>query len=71
MLPFVFSLALPLLAGVNTPTWSLREVDESPDLRTLEAAETLYLGTRPVDGPVRCGASSKSCTPLVDAPLLD
>ena len=49
MLPFVFSLGLPLLAGVNPPTWSLREVDESPDLRTLEAAETLDLGTRPVD----------------------
>ena len=49
MLPFVFSLALPLLAGVNPPTWSLREVDEFPDLRTLEAAETLDLGTRPVD----------------------
>jgi len=48
-MPFAFSLALPLLAGVNTPTWSLREVDESPDLRTLEAAETLDLGTRPVD----------------------
>ena len=38
MLPFVFSLALPLLAGVNPPTWSLREVDEFPDLRTLKAA---------------------------------
>ena len=49
MLPFAFSLALPLLAGVNPPTWSPREADESPDLRTLEPAETIYLGTRPVD----------------------
>ena len=30
MLPFVFSLALPLLAGVNPPTWSLREVERTP-----------------------------------------
>ena len=46
MLPFVFSLALPLLAGVNTPTWSLREVDEFPDLRTLEAAGLLAASAR-------------------------
>ena len=45
MLPFAFSLVLPLLAGVNTPTWSLREVDEFPDLRTLEAAGLLLPGT--------------------------
>ena len=45
MLPFVFSLALPLLAGVNPPTWSLREVDEFPDLRTLKAAGLLLPGT--------------------------
>ena len=45
MFPFVFSLALPLLAGVNPPTWSLREVDEFPDLRTLKAAGLLLPGT--------------------------
>ena len=51
MMLFVFSLGLPLLASVNPLTWSL--VRRSyPDLRTLEAAETLDLGTRPVDGPV-------------------
>ena len=46
-MPFAFSLALPLLAGVITPTWSLVR-RSNPDLRTLEAAETLYLGTRPL-----------------------
>jgi len=49
MLPFVFSLALPLLAGVNPPTWSFVRWTNPPDLRTLEPAEKLYLGTQPVD----------------------
>ena len=73
MLLFVFSLGLPLPASVNPLTWSL--VRRSyPDLRTLEAAETLYLGTRPVDGPVEPPA--KAAPPLwwmlcdwLDAPL--
>ena len=41
---FGFSLALPLLAGVYTPTWRPREADESPDLH-LEAAGLLLPGT--------------------------
>ena len=41
---FGFSLALPLLAGVYTPTWRPREADESLDLH-LEAAGLLLSGT--------------------------
>ena len=42
----------PALGRRESADMEPREVDESPDLRTLEAAETLDLGTRPVDGPV-------------------
>ena len=45
MLPFAYSLGLPLLAGGIPPTWSLVS-GTTPDLSTNEAAGTLYLGTR-------------------------
>ena len=70
MLPFAYSLGLPLLAGGIPPTWSLVS-GTTPDLSTNEAAGTLYLGTRLTDAPVQ-SAASKSCTPpLVDALRLD
>ena len=70
MLPFAYSLGLPLLAGGIPPTWSLVS-GTTPDLSTNEAAGTLYLGTRFADAPVQ-SAASKSCTPpLVDALRLD
>ena len=43
MLPFAYSLGLPLLAGGIPPTWSLVS-GTTPDLSTNEAAGTLYLG---------------------------
>ena len=55
MLPFAYSLGLPLLAGGIPPTWSLVS-GTTPDLSTNEAAGTLYLGTRFTDAPVQSAA---------------
>ena len=68
MLPFAYSLGLPLLAGGIPPTWSL-ESGTTPDLSTNEAAGMLYLGTRFADAPVQSAA--RVVPPLVDALRLD
>ena len=69
MLPFAYSLGLPLLAGGIPPTWSLVS-GTTPDLSTNEAAGTLYLGTRLTDAPVQSAARVVP-PPLVDALRLD
>ena len=69
MLPFAYSLGLPLLAGGIPPTWSLVS-GTTPDLSTNEAAGTLYLGTRFTDAPVQSAARVVP-PPLVDALRLD
>ena len=55
MLPFAYSLGLPLLAGGIPPTWSLVSgTIQRPG--TSEAAGMLYLGTRFADAPVQSAA---------------
>ena len=68
MLPFAYSLGLPLLAGGIPPTWSLVS-GTTPDLSTNEAAGTLYLGTRSLMH--LSSLQQELYPPLVDALRLD